>query len=133
MRVCLYYTARFTYLHPTIAETPAMSSMTEIQLSPALRAAQRALSAWLERSGSGARCAAFGARAAVTKLDPTDHGRLTRWLAWICIAAASGDGFAQKKRIQRLDSALGNAVAREMERLPTLTPQPLAVHVLRSA
>lgn len=133
MRVCLYYTARFTYLHPMSAETFAMSTVTEIQLSPALRAAQRALSAWLEHSGSDARQAAFGARAALATLDRTDHGRLTRWLAWICIASAGREGLAPERRIQRLDAALGNAISVEIERLRTLLPQPFAAHVLRSA
>lgn len=134
MRACLYYTARFNYLHPTITETLAMSSMTEIQLSPALRAAQRALSAWLERSGSDARRAAFGARAALAQLDCADRGRLTRWLGWICIAAASRDGLAPERRIAHLDAALGSAIASEIERLHALiTPQPFAAHVLCSA
>lgn len=109
-----------------------MSTIAEIQLSPTLRAAQRSVAAWLERTGADARRAAFTARAAVADLDHTDQGRLTRWLAWICHASSSQGNLAPQARIVRLDPRLGARIAAEMERLPALM-QETVQHVLRSA
>ena len=109
-----------------------MSTIPEIHLSPALRAAQRAVAAWLERGGADARRAAFAARTSLALLDRTDHARLTRWLAWICLAGTSQGSQAAQARIQRLDPRLGSRIAGEMERLPNLS-STFAPQILRSA
>ena len=110
-----------------------MSTVPELHLSPALRAAERAVATWLERSGADARRAAFAARAALGQLDRTDYVRLTRWLAWTCLASSSQGIQAALARMQRLDPRLGARIADEVERLPALSDGAFAQTFMRSA
>jgi hypothetical protein len=110
------------------------TTFTEITLSPAYRAAQRALALWLDSVGPDARRSGFRTRATLAGLNRIDHARMVRWLAWICLAARSQGNPALVLRIQRLDAALGAAVDACLARLPTLAaPMTLDDALLRSA
>ena len=85
-------------------------------LSAAYRKAQRLLSAWLE-GGRTARRQVFAIRATIARLDASERHRLSRWLAWWCVAAA-GQGERMLGRIDRLDPALGASTELSLSHLP---------------
>ncbi|WP_109125401.1 hypothetical protein [Dyella sp. C11] len=97
------------------------TTIAELSLSPAYRLAQRALAFWLERGPSGARQAAFAARAALSGLDATERSRLARWLAWLEVAARSQGMVSPEARVQRLDATLHLAMQDALARLPGQT------------
>lgn len=109
------------------------TTLSEITLSPAYRTAQRALAAWLESTGADARRVGFRTRAALARLDRTDRGRAVRWLAWLCVAAASQGKPALDARIRRLDAHLGAAVEGAIDRLPSLAMPAMDDTLRRSA
>jgi hypothetical protein len=85
-------------------------------LSAAYRKAQRLLAAWLEHDRTAIR-QVFAVRAAVAGLTPRDRHSLSRWLAWLSVAAMSrGDSILV--RIQRLDPALGASTEQALAGLP---------------
>ncbi|WP_049623085.1 hypothetical protein [Frateuria defendens] len=95
-----------------------MSTVVELQLSAAYRQAQRKLGHWIAQSGAISRQQAFQARAALAPLDATEHDRLVRWLAWLCVAARSRGDARLPSRLRRLDATLQQAVERALARLP---------------
>ena len=88
----------------------------EMALSAAYRKAQRLLAAWLERNRT-AYGQVFAVRAAIAGLDARDRHSLSRWLAWLNVAAMSR-GESILPRIQRLDPALGSSTELVLARLP---------------
>jgi hypothetical protein len=86
-------------------------------LSAAYRKAQRLLSVWLE-GGRTARRQVFAIRATIARLDALDRHRLSRWLAWWCVAATS-QGKRMLGRIDRLDPALGASTELALSQLPS--------------
>ena len=97
------------------------TTIAELSLSPAYRLAQRSLACWLEPGQAEARRAAFAARAALSGLDPTERGRIARWLAWLEVAAQSRGSLSPQARIQRLDASLHQAMQDALTRLPGQT------------
>ena len=97
------------------------TTVAELSLSPAYRLAQRALAFWLERGHVGLRQAAFAARSALSALDPTERGRIARWLAWLEVAAQSRGLASPEARIRRLDASLHHAMQDAFKRLPGQT------------
>ena len=97
------------------------TTVAELSLSPAYRLAQRALASWLERGHGGARLAAFAARSALAALDPTERGRIARWLAWLEVAALSRGLASPEARVRRLDASLHQAMQDAFGRLPGQT------------
>jgi len=97
------------------------TTISELSLSPAYRLAQRSLASWLEHGHSGARRAAFIARAALSGLDATERSRIARWLAWLQVAAQSRGAISPEGRIQRLDATLHQAMQDALTRLPGQT------------
>ncbi|TCV92156.1 hypothetical protein EC912_108150 [Luteibacter rhizovicinus] len=96
-----------------------MSNTTsELTLSPAYRQSQRALSAWIEQTGAGARRHAFTARSSLSGLAAFERGRLARWIAWLCIAGESRGEPSLIGRLRRLDGALYTSVYEALDRLP---------------
>lgn len=87
-------------------------------LSPAYRHAQRVMAGWLEDEQADARRARFVLRAAWSALDAAERDRMTRWLAWLSVAAESHDDIQLTTRIQRLDAALAQTVTHAMRTLP---------------
>ena len=109
------------------------TTLSEITLSPTYRNAQRALAAWLDSNGVDARRVGFHTRAALARLDRTDRGRAVRWLAWLCVAAASQGNPRLGARIRRLDPHLGTAVDDAVARLPSLAVPKMDDTLRRSA
>ncbi|WP_147293332.1 hypothetical protein [Dyella monticola] len=92
------------------------ATIPEMALSAPYRKAQRLLSAWLE-GGRTARRQVFTIRAVLPALDAADKHRLSRWLAWLCVAAgARGEWLL--RRIERLDPAFGASTAAALLQLP---------------
>ncbi|MHA6206038.1 hypothetical protein ACXU4B_16550 [Dyella soli] len=105
------------------------TTIAELSLSKAYRQAQRAMAAWLERGPAGARQGAFGLRTALAGLDPTERGRLARWLAWLSVAARSRGETLPEGRIQRLDATLHQAMEDALARLPAgVLAAPARIH-----
>lgn len=98
---------------------PADTALSEVTLSPAYRHVQRLLSTWLEsgRIASGDN-SAFAVRTAIGTLDLVEYDRLSRWLAWVCLAARSHGDTTLTARLKQLDIALGSAVRMAMHKLP---------------
>ncbi len=96
---------------------PADTPLSEITLSPAYRHVQRQLSRWLE-SGRTGDASAFAVRTALGTLNLVEYDRLSRWLAWLCLAARSRGDSMLAMRLKRLDTALGSAVRLAMHKLP---------------
>ena len=92
-------------------------TLPELALSAPYRQAQRSLAQWLERDRSGARRQVFAVRAALASLNATERHGLSRWLAWLCVAAASR-GESVLDRIQRLDLTLGASTEMALSYLP---------------
>ena len=89
----------------------------ELALSAPYRQAQRLLADWLERERSGAQRQVFAVRAAVAGLNATERHSLSRWLAWLCVAAASR-GESILGRVRRLDLTLGASTMDALSHLP---------------
>jgi hypothetical protein len=92
------------------------ATIPEMTLSEAYRKAQRLLAGWLEHDGT-ARRQVFSVRAAIAGLSATDRHSLSRWLAWLQVAAVSR-GESILTRIQRLDPTLGLSIEQALTRLP---------------
>jgi hypothetical protein len=88
----------------------------EMALSAPYRKAQRLLAAWLEHDRTAIR-QVFAVRAAIAGLDARDRHSLSRWLAWLSLAAMTR-GESMLVRIQRLDPALGASTEWALSRLP---------------
>ncbi|MBE1160380.1 hypothetical protein [Dyella acidiphila] len=88
----------------------------EMALSAAYRKAQRLLAAWLERDRTAHR-QVFTLRAAIAGLDARDQHSLSRWLAWLDVAAISR-GESILPRLWRLDPALGTSTELALAQLP---------------
>jgi hypothetical protein len=93
---------------------PAHAPLPEIFLSPAYRHVQRLLAAWLD-TGQGS---VFALRAALGALDRVEYDRLSRWLAWSCVAAASHGDARLETRLERLDPRLARTLHAAMDKLP---------------
>jgi hypothetical protein len=89
----------------------------ELVLTAPYRQAQRLLADWLERDVVGALREVFAVRAAVAGLNGVEQHSLSRWLAWLCVAAASR-GESILGRIRRLDSNLGASTEKALSYLP---------------
>lgn len=89
----------------------------ELLLSAPYRHAQRVLAEWLERDVIDALRQVFTVRAVVASLNAAERHRLSRWLAWLCVAAASR-GHSVLGRIRRLDLTLGESTENILSRLP---------------
>jgi hypothetical protein len=87
-----------------------------MMLSAGYRKAQRLLSEWLERDGT-ARRQVFTIRAAIAGLSAPDRHSLSRWLAWLQVAAISR-GVSILGRLQRLEPTLGASTELALARLP---------------
>jgi hypothetical protein len=85
-------------------------------LSAGYRKAQRLLSGWLERDRT-ARRQVFTIRATIAALSASDRHSLSRWLAWLQVAAV-GRGKSILARVQRLEPALGASTESALARLP---------------
>lgn len=109
---------------------PVNTVLSEINLSPAYRQVQRLLSRWLEagRTRHGD-VSAFAVRAALGSLDIVEYDRLSRWLAWICVAARSHGDATLAVRLKRLDTVLGSAVRMAMHKLPGATDPGLPLRL----
>jgi hypothetical protein len=99
---------------------PMCATIPEMALSAAYRKAQRLLAEWLERDRTAQR-QVFHVRAAIAALDARDRHSLSRWLAWLNVAAVSR-GESILSRLQRLDSALGTSTEWALARLPVDMP-----------
>lgn len=98
---------------------PANATLPEITLSPAYRHVQRQLAKWLESGRIAAGdSSAFAVRTAIGSLDIAEYDRLSRWLAWVCLAARSHGDATLTARLKQLDLALGSAVRMAMHKLP---------------
>ena len=98
---------------------PVNTALSEINLSLAYRQVQRLLSAWLEAERARHDdVSAFAVRAALGRLDIVEYDRLSRWLAWVCLAARSQGDSTLTARLKRLDVVLGSAVRMAMHKLP---------------
>ena len=93
------------------------STMPQLSLSPVYRHAQRLLGAWLEQAPAVALRQAFRVRGALVGLDPVEHHRLARWLAWLCVAATDRR-VDLGGRIRLLDASLYRAVSAALATLP---------------
>lgn len=103
--------------------------LSEITLSPAYRHVQRQLSKWLESGRVAAGdSSAFAVRTAIGNLNIVEYDRLSRWLAWVCLAARSHGDTTLTARLKQLDIALGSAVRMAMHKLPGTVD---AGHLLR--
>ncbi|GFZ92271.1 hypothetical protein [Dyella caseinilytica] len=91
-------------------------TIPEMALSAGYRKAQRLLSGWLEHDRT-ARRQVFMMRATIAALSAPDRHSLSRWLAWLHVAAISR-GESILARIQRLDPALGASTELALARLP---------------
>ncbi|MFC3651814.1 hypothetical protein ACFONN_09685 [Dyella humi] len=100
-------------------------------LSAPYRKIQRLLSEWLE-GGRTARRQVFAIRATIAALDALDRHRLSRWLAWWCVAAA-GRGKWMLGRIERLDPALGASTEAALSGLPFGVDASVVRHHRKSA
>jgi hypothetical protein len=89
----------------------------ELALSAPYRQAQRLLADWLEQDVVQALRQVFAVRAAVASLNATEQHSLSRWLAWLCVAAAS-QGESILGRIRRLDLNLGASTEKALSYLP---------------
>jgi hypothetical protein len=89
----------------------------ELVLTAPYRQAQRLLADWLERDVVEALRQVFAVRAAVASLNAVEQHSLSRWLAWLCVAAASR-GESILGRIRRLDLNLGASTEKALSRLP---------------
>ncbi|GLQ98384.1 hypothetical protein [Dyella mobilis] len=85
-------------------------------LSAPYRKAQQRLAAWLERDRTATR-QVFDLRSALASLDARDRHSLSRWLAWLAVAARSR-GESILGRIQRLDPTLASSTREALKRLP---------------
>lgn len=94
------------------------STIAELHLSGPYRQAQRSLAAWLEQGHAAARRSMFGVRAALAALDSGERHQLARWLAWLAAAQLSRQQAVPRARLQRLDTALFEAMEEAMARLP---------------
>jgi hypothetical protein len=90
----------------------------ELILSTPYRHAQRLLADWLERDVVDALRQVFAVRAALASLSAVEQHSLSRWLAWLCVAAASR-GESIIGRIRRLDLSLGASTEKALSRLPS--------------
>lgn len=93
------------------------STMPQLSLSPVYRHVQRMLGAWLEQTPAVARRHALRVRGALVGLDPVEHHRLARWLAWLCVAAQYRR-VDLAGRIRFLDGPLHRAVSAALQTLP---------------
>jgi hypothetical protein len=89
----------------------------ELVLSTPYRQAQRLLAAWLERDVVEALRQVFVVRAVVAGLSAVEQHSLSRWLAWLCVSAASREE-SILGRIRRLDSSLGASTEKALSHLP---------------
>ena len=89
----------------------------ELALTAPYRHAQRLLADWLERDRIDALRELFTVRAAVAGLNGVEQHSLSRWLAWLCVAAASR-GESILGRIRRLDLTLGASTEKALSHLP---------------
>jgi hypothetical protein len=89
----------------------------ELALTTPYRHAQRLLADWLERDVVDALRDVFPVRAAVASLNGVEQHSLSRWLAWLCVAAASR-GESILGRIRRLDLNLGANTEKALSHLP---------------
>lgn len=104
---------------------PVNTALSEINLSPAYRQVQRLLSAWLDAGrASQGDVSAFAVRAALGSLDIVEYDRLSRWLAWVCLASRSQGDTTLVARLKHLDTVLGSAVRMAMHKLPGNTAGP---------
>ncbi|WP_233839860.1 hypothetical protein [Dyella sp. 2HG41-7] len=103
----------------------------ELALSAHYRKAQRLLSAWLDADWT-ARRQVFAIRTALAALDATDRHRLTRWLAWWCLAVA-GRGEWLLGRIERLDPVLGASTELALSMLPIKVDPSIVFRARKSA
>ncbi|HUA79464.1 MAG TPA: hypothetical protein VL997_03770 [Dyella sp.] len=103
----------------------------ELALSAHYRKAQRLLSGWLE-SGWTARRQVFAIRTALAALDAVDRHRLTRWLAWWCLAFARR-GEWLLGRIERLDPVLGASTELALSQLPMSIDPSMILRARKSA
>jgi hypothetical protein len=92
------------------------ATIPEMTLSAGYRKAQRLLSGWLEHDRT-ARRQVFTMRATVAALSAADRHSLSRWLAWLHVAAVSR-GESVLTRIQKLDPVLGASAELALARLP---------------
>jgi hypothetical protein len=90
----------------------------ELALSTPYRDAQRLLADWLERNVVEALRRIFAVRAALAGLSPVEQHSLSRWLAWLCVAAARC-GESILGRIHRLDLNLGASTEKALSYLPS--------------
>jgi hypothetical protein len=96
---------------------PMCETTPELVLSAPYRQAQRLLADWLERDVVEALREVFAVRAALASLSAAEQHRLSRWLAWLCVAAASR-GESILGRVRRLDLNLGASTEKVLSRLP---------------
>jgi hypothetical protein len=96
---------------------PMCETTPELALSAPYRQAQRLLAGWLERDVIEALREVFAVRAAVAALNGVEQHRLSRWLAWLCVAAASR-GESILGRVRRLDLNLGASTEKALSQLP---------------
>jgi len=89
----------------------------ELVLSAPYRQAQRLLADWLERDRARMQGQVFAVRTALASLNAAERHSLSRWLAWLCVAAASR-GTSILGRIRWLDLMLGASTIDALARLP---------------
>jgi hypothetical protein len=104
----------------------------ELVLSAPYRQAQRLLADWLERDRAEAQRHVFAVRMALARLNAAERHSLSRWLAWLCVAAASR-GTSVLGRIRRLDLMLGASTIDALARLPAGIALPALVRSRKSA
>ena len=109
---------------------PVNTVLSEITLSPAYRQVLRLFSGWLEagRTSHG-EASAFAVRAALGNLDIVEYDRLSRWLAWMCLAARSQGDTTLATRLKHLDIVLGSAVRMAMHKLPGVAGPELSLRL----
>ncbi len=86
---------------------------------------------WVENGKADARRTRFALRAAWAALDATEHDRFIRWLAWLCVAAASHGDATLAARLRHLDADWAVAIARAMRKLPGHPHAAKPLHALR--
>jgi hypothetical protein len=96
---------------------PMCETTPELVLSAPYRQAQRLLSEWLEWDVVEALRQVFAVRAALASLSTVEQHRLSRWLAWLCVSAASR-GESILGRLRRLDLNLGTSTEKALSQLP---------------
>ncbi|HTV85220.1 MAG TPA: hypothetical protein VME63_07430 [Dyella sp.] len=101
-------------------------------LSAPYRTAQRLLASWLEGDRIRARSQVFALRTALAALNATERHSLSRWVAWLCVAAASR-GESILGRIRQLDDMLGRMTFQALSQLPAGGPFLLASQHWKSA